>query len=353
MTTTSDWSSPSNGGCGRRAGRSSQSEVTACGCPHGHTRNLPGNAAFRACRRRVAENVPRPPARTTVVIATRNRADELSVTLRHLGALDPLPPVIVVDNNSDDHTVEVSAPGRAAVPLDHRLVLNRNEGAVARNYGSYAANTPFVAFCDDDSWWAPGALARAEALFDAFPRLGLIAARTLVGVEQRDDPVNHELLHSPLGHDDSAPGPSVLGFLACSSIVRRSAFLEAGGFSSVLEFAGEESLLAYDLAAAGWMLCYAEDVVSHHHPSERRMPTVKRRNRQRRNELLTMWMRRPLGRCFTANLRLGLSVMREPAVAGAAVGTAVALPRALRQRRRLPDAVERQVRILERSGASA
>ena len=206
------------------------------------------------------------------------------------------------------------------------IVLNRNEGAVARNYGSYAANTPFVAFCDDDSWWAPGALARAEALFDAFPRLGLIAARTLVGVEQRDDPVNHELLHSPLGHDDSAPGPSVLGFLACSSIVRRSAFLEAGGFSSVLEFAGEESLLAYDLAAAGWMLCYAEDVVSHHHPSERRMPTVKRRNRQRRNELLTMWMRRPLGRCFTANLRLGLSVMREPAVAGAAVGTAVALP---------------------------
>lgn len=30
---------------------------------------------------------------------------------------------------------------------------------------------------------------------------------------------------------------------------------------------GEETLLAYDLAAAGWQLCYVADVVAHHHPS--------------------------------------------------------------------------------------
>jgi hypothetical protein len=37
------------------------------------------------------------------------------------------------------------------------------------------------------------------------------------------------------------PGPSVLGFLACSAIVRRSAFLDVGGFDDILFFVGEES----------------------------------------------------------------------------------------------------------------
>lgn len=70
---------------------------------------------------------------------------------------------------------------------------------------------------------------------------------------------------SPLGRHPSLPGPSVLGFLACSAIVRRSGFLGVGGFSTLLHFAAKK-LLSYDLAAHGWQLFYADDVHAHHHP---------------------------------------------------------------------------------------
>ena len=50
------------------------------------------------------------PARVTVVIATRNRRDELLRTLGRLTALPEQPPVIMVDNGSSDGSAE-AAPG--------------------------------------------------------------------------------------------------------------------------------------------------------------------------------------------------------------------------------------------------
>src|SRR6476660_7049667 len=122
----------------------------------------------------------------SVVIATRDRCGPLRHTLDRLAALPERPPVIVVDNGSSDGTRAMLAREHPAVRL---VALGRNHGAVARNAGVRAAGTPYVAFADDDSWWAPGALARASAHFAAYPRLGLLAARTLVGPGQRTDPL--------------------------------------------------------------------------------------------------------------------------------------------------------------------
>lgn len=54
----------------------------------------------------------------------------------------------------------------------------------------------------------------------------------------------------------------VLGFLACAAIVRRHTFLDAGGFSPLLFFVGEERLLAYDLTAVGRLRCYAPEIIA-------------------------------------------------------------------------------------------
>jgi GT2 family glycosyltransferase len=286
-------------------------------------------------------------ARTTVVIATRNRCAELRRTLAELAALRPRPPVVVVDNGSTDETATVTRAATRTLGDIRLITLRRNEGAAARNAGVIAAVTPYVAFSDDDSWWAQDALPRAEQVFDRHPRLGLLAARTLVGPDEHGDPTSDRMAASPLGHEPGQPGPSVLGFLACSAVVRRDAFLAVGGFSRVLHFAGEETLLAYDLAAHGWQLCYVDSVIAHHHPSLLRPDRLARDVRELRNQTLVAWMRRPATVAVGAGLGLLRRIPRYPPAGLAAVDALLRLPQALAARRRLPNDVERRIRVLD------
>lgn len=255
---------------------------------------------------------------------------------------------MVVDNASRDDSV--AAAGRVASRSGGRVTvipLSRNAGAVARNVGVARCDTPYVAFCDDDSWWAPEAVSPAEEIFDRSPTVALLAARTVLLPEYRDDPFVAELANSPLGRDPALPGPSILGFQACSAMVRKSAFEGVGGFSPILHFRGEEGLLACDLAAAGWDLCFCPALVAYHQPSSIRSPSQAQRARVLRNALLTACLRRPADRCAQAAAELACAATHDTAHAKALFEAAAALPAALRGRRRLPDAVERSLRILE------
>ncbi|WP_214413982.1 glycosyltransferase family 2 protein [Sphaerisporangium fuscum] len=279
----------------------------------------------------------------TVVIATRDRREELLRTLRRLAALPERPPVVVVDNGSADGSADAV---RQTFPDVEVIRLSRNLGAPARNLGVMAAGTPYVAFCDDDSWWEPGALALAAETFDAHPRLGLLAAHTVVGENRTSDPINAALGAAPLT-DAGQPGPAVLGFLACASVVRRQAFLEAGGFSALLFFPGEERLLAYDLAALGWERCYVPEVVAVHQPSPRRAPVPERRRAEMRNALLTVWLRRPSGVALRETVRLAVRAVRDRDARGAVLAALRRMPRALDDRRLLPPPVEAEARLVE------
>ena len=280
-------------------------------------------------------------SRVTVVIATRNRRQSVLNTLRQVTALPERPPVVVVDNDSEDGTAEAV---RAAFPEVTVIALDRNRGVAARNLGVEAARTPYAAFCDDDSWWAPGALPRAAEVLDRRPRLAVVAARTLVGPQERFDPIGEVMERSPLRFGPDAAGPGVLGFLACSAVVRRSAFLEVGGFCELLVVSGEERLLAYDLVAAGWESAYVGSIVAHHHP-ERRDGSA-RGVLARRNDLLIDAMRRPwpvvLG-AFAASARRAFGDARERQALKDAVR---AMPAALRLRRRVPESVEAAIKVL-------
>ena len=267
--------------------------------------------------------------RVTVVVMSRDRRDELVHTLaRHET------PVVLVDNGSTDGTVDAV---RSLVPDATVVALPVNRGAPARNIGVRLAGTPYVAFADDDSWWAAGALARAVELLDAHPRVALLAARVLVGPEEREDPANRTMAAAPLGHEPDLPGPSILGFLACGVVVRRSAFLEVGGFDDVVFFHGEEERVALDLAAAGWGLAYVPELVVHHHPS----PARDLRSRAAlmvRNRVLVAVQRRPWR---VVAHEVGRAVRSGRAGRAGARAALRRVPRALADRRRLPGPVER------------
>ncbi|GGQ32147.1 GT2 family glycosyltransferase [Actinomadura coerulea] len=262
----------------------------------------------------------------TIVVATRDRAPELRRSLGHHTA-----PVIVVDNASGDGTAAVAEAAGATV-----LRLPSNRGAAARNAGAQLADTRYIAFADDDSWWAPGSLERAARILDAHPGTALLAAKVLVGEEERVDPVSERMARSELGRPEGLPGPAVLGFLACSVVMRRDAFLDAGGFSDVLHFGGEEELLALDLAAAGWGLAYAPELAVHHHPSGTGRDPAARRRRQARNRVLTAWLRRPL----PAVARTAASALASREGRAGLADAARALPALARARRPVPPAVE-------------
>jgi GT2 family glycosyltransferase len=227
----------------------------------------------------------------TVVVITRNRRESLLRTVDRLRGLPEAPPLVVVDNASGDGTTQAL---QAAWPDVDVVRLDDNLGAAGRTVGVVRAGTPYVAFCDDDSWWDPGALDRAATVLDQHPRLGLVAARLLVGSAGRLDPVSREMAASPLGVVPGV-GPVVLGFLACAVVVRRSAYLDAGGFHPRYGVGGEEALLAIDLVERGWQCAYVDRVVARHHPSSERA-SGERETRVVRNDLWTLWLRhRPRG----------------------------------------------------------
>jgi GT2 family glycosyltransferase len=137
----------------------------------------------------------------------------------------------------------------------------------------------------------------------------------------------------------------VLGFLGCASVVRREAFLAVGGFHPLLFFGGEETLLAYDLAARGWGVTHCPDVVAHHHPAPG--PRAGRPAVVRRNETLTAWLRRPLPYALARTGALAADARHDPAARQALRETLARLPHALRARRPLPPHIERAARLLD------
>ncbi|WP_052850499.1 glycosyltransferase family 2 protein [Streptomyces avicenniae] len=283
-----------------------------------------------------------------VVIATRNRAAKLAATLERLVALPEDPEILVVDNASTDDTRAMVADRFPHVGL---LPMPDNLGPLARNAGVRALRQPYIAFSDDDSWWTPGSLTEAARLLDDDPRIGLLAARTLVGADRAPDPVNSALAASPLSGPAGLPGPPVLGFLGCAAVARRSAYLAAGGYHPLLFIGGEETLLAYDLTVAGWLVTYAPEITAVHEPADD--PRPERRAMMRRNANLTAWLRRPLPVALRDTWQLAREAPAD-ATARQALGQIVSrLPAAWRDRRPLPPEVEADVRLLERTHAAA
>nr|WP_228974806.1 glycosyltransferase [Streptomyces sp. DH12] len=273
---------------------------------------------------------------------THNRRDQLLRSLDRLAALPEEPPVIVVDNASTDGTPQAVA---AHHPRTVVLAPGRNLGAPGRTLGVRRARTPYVAFSDDDSWWEPGSLRRAADILDRHERLGLIATRIHVGPDAEPDPLNDVLASSPLDPAGDLPGPQVLGFLACAAVARRQAFLEAGGYHPLLFLGGEETLLAYDLAARGWGVCHCPDVVAVHSPTGGVRPG--RPAVQLRNAALTSWLRRPLPVALRHTRELVRAARRDPDARAALRQMFRRLPTALRERRPLPPAVEAAARRLD------
>ena len=129
-------------------------------------------------------------------------------------------------------------------------------------------------------------------------------------------------------------------------MVRREAYLQAGGFHPRLSVGGEEEILGHDMVGLGWQMSYLPDVVIHHHPSVNR-DAHERRATGIRNTLWTIWLRRPLRPALVRTVRV---LRRLPRDRVTLRGLAQALRGARwvhRDRRVSPPHVERARELLE------
>jgi GT2 family glycosyltransferase len=285
----------------------------------------------------------RPDPRVTVVVITHNRRAELARTLGHLARLPEKPAVVVVDNGSNDGS---AAYVRWSHPEVQLIAARRNLGAVGRNVGLRRVLTPYVAFCDDDTWWDPGSLALAADALDAHQDIAAVTARIVVEPSGEDDPIVAELAHSPVAARPGLPGPALLSIMAGASVLRVDAFRAAGGFSPRLWLGGEEELLCTDLVTAGYWLCYLPAVIVHHQASLARDAT-RRRQLGIRNTLWFTWLRRPPRSALRRTAELARTVPRDAASAAAFLAALRGLPWVLRERRPVPAEVEAQIQLLE------
>ena len=103
-------------------------------------------------------------SRIGVIVLTHNRRADVTRTLERMLVVPDDAHVVVVDNGSTDGTAPALRrrfPGLAVIRL------SRNRGAAGRNAAVAQLDCEYVAFCDDDTWWAAGSLTRAADLLDA------------------------------------------------------------------------------------------------------------------------------------------------------------------------------------------
>jgi len=106
----------------------------------------------------------------SIIIPTYNRADELRETIRSIAKLnvDGDWELLVVDNNSPDHTRAVVEGEQASFPATLHYIFEPEQGRYAAlNTGIRAAKGNIVATTDDDARVEPDWLTRAAAGLDA------------------------------------------------------------------------------------------------------------------------------------------------------------------------------------------
>jgi len=173
--------------------------------------------------------------------------------------------VVVVDDGSTD------ASHRVAESFGARVIRHDapKGPAAARNAGAEAARAPIVFFLDADVVPHPDTLAKALARFDADHGLAALFGSyddqpDAPGLVSRYRNLLHHFVHQQ-GEFVNDSRPAHTFWTGCGAI-RRSAFLEIGGFDPALyrRPAIEDIELGYRLGRAGHRIALCRDVQATH-----------------------------------------------------------------------------------------
>lgn len=194
--------------------------------------------------------------------------------------------VLVVDNNSRDHTPEVvasyQAMGFADRPLNY--IRETTQGlAFARQRAIESASSPIVGFLDDDNLPEPNWVIAAHEFMLAKPRAAAIGSRVLPEYET-EPPANFNRIAAFLALTDRGSEPLIYQPVArvlppgAGLVVRRDVWLQlVPPHLELIGRVGEFMIASEDLEAilhfqrAGWEIWYNPQMVVYHHIPEWRL----------------------------------------------------------------------------------
>ena len=194
----------------------------------------------------------------TVIIPVMDRAEELGRCLRSLERVRyprELLEVIVVDDGSADDSVAVARAHGASVVASGGRGLGP---ASSRNRGARAARGEILAFVDSDCTASSGWLEELVGRFGD-PEVAAVGGRVEgMHVATRLDRYEAQMSSLSLGvRERSEKGGDDTFYLpTCNLLVRKQAFLAAGGFREGMHV-GEDVDLAWRLRDRGWRLVYS------------------------------------------------------------------------------------------------
>lgn len=233
----------------------------------------------------------------SAVIITRNRRDTLAIVLERLRDL-PLDEILVVDNDSSDGTAEAVRDLGSPVRL---LEPGRNLALGGRNLAAEQATGDYLLMLDDDAYPLAGSVESLREAFEADSKLGVAG-----GFVRDIDPEGNIVRAMELGTFDwllraGRTGDPVEGFPAFSfpegaCMIRRSAYLEVGGFFEPYFLASSEIDMTARMLERGWDVRYFPDAPFDHLKAESERQTADVNLYYRiRNHLWYIWLRFPPG----------------------------------------------------------
>ncbi len=215
----------------------------------------------------------------SIIVCTYNRDKYLKIALdsiinqkKHTLKYE----VIIIDNNSPDNTKQVSEDFIANHPeVDIRYVVEYNQGiAYARSRGFIEAKYKYVAYSDDDAYYADDYFYQFQNLIAKYPNIEAFGGKVLLDYEANHPPIwETKYLSSILGYfnkgdeewyfkNDYARGANMI--FTKDLIQRVGAFnLDLGRTGGNLN-GGEEKEIANKVYAHGVKVLYSPLLVVYH-----------------------------------------------------------------------------------------
>ena len=218
----------------------------------------------------------------SVMIATRNRPEELRKTCRVLQQLTPPPQEILItaDGCSDGTVAFVNS----AMPNAKLIVNEPGRGSAAsRDRMMREARGDLVLALDDDSYPEQlDCIARLIPIFEQRPQ------HAVLHFPQRTDEYPETLAQPNFG-----PEHLIRSFANSGAVLRRSTYLQLPGFEPHFFHMYEEPDYALQCVAAGYEVLFSPVVTIRHQYSGQVRSEMRNHHRHARNEFWSVLLRCP------------------------------------------------------------